>query len=142
MATLLLLVRTLITSALACPGAEAVAADAASTTAEAASHSATNARLVGANCSYSTSLMAGRVLKEGSDWSFSGVLKDTSNNLESHVASPFRAEGDGALVIATEILESLVLTGVVGRKVSLEGRVLDVDGVRYAVVTSYRVINS
>ncbi len=142
MAPVILMIRALVLPVFACPGAEATAADAATATEAAALHTATSARLVGANCSYTTGVMASRVVKEGVDWQFTGILKDTLNNLDSHVASPFRAEGDGAFVIATEILESLVLTGVKNRKVFLQGRVLEVDGVRYAVVTSYRVVNS
>lgn len=142
MAPVFLLVRALVTPVLACPGVEATGEDSGAATEVAAAHIAHHAQLVGANCAYSTGLMASRVLREGAAWSWSGRLVGTANNLESRVASPYRAESDGAVVIATEILEALVSSGGSTRPIVLEGRVLEVDGVRYAVVTSYRVINS
>ena len=106
-----------------------------------ASHCARGEVLVGANCSYSTGMMARRVVEDGQEWSFVGTLTATDNALTSLVAAPFTA-GAGPHVIATELLEQLVQQGHAAARLSLMGRVLEVDGVRYVVLTSFRVINS
>lgn len=110
----------------------------------AAAHVAHSAPLVGANCSYSTGLMARRVIAEGRDWSYVGGLKASPNDLASRVATPFQTTGgdpDG-LIVATEILDMLVAAGHSAATLSLSGRSMEIDGVRYVVLTSFRVINA
>ena len=122
---------------LACPGADAASESARNPTA-----CAKKADLVGANCSYTTGKMAQRVMEQGRTWSFTGNLASTDNELPSKVAAPFSVGPDGRVkVVANEILEDLVAGGVEGRVV-LEGRLLEVDGVEYAVLTSFGTIGS
>ncbi len=114
---------------------------AASLDASAASHAARAGELIGSNCSYTTGMMARRVLEEGQDWAFVGELAASSNNLGSMVAVPFTAS-EGVNVIANELVEVMTADGHVGSRLSLAGKVLEVDGVRYVVLTSYKVVNA
>lgn len=135
-------------AAFACPYDESVATSepvvAAQVDESAATHAARSAGLVGANCSYSTGLMARKVMAEGRDWSFVGGLKTSTNDLASRVATPFQTiGGDGAgLVVGTELLETLVVAGHAGATLALSGRAMEIDGVNYVVLTSFRVINA
>jgi hypothetical protein len=114
---------------------------AASVDVTAASHCARGGALIGSNCSYTTGMMARRVLEEGADWSYVGALATTANDLESMVAAPFTAGGHH--VIANELVESLSSTeGLSNLRMILGGKLLEVDGVRYVVLTSYKVINT
>jgi hypothetical protein len=106
-----------------------------------AAHCARSDKLVGSNCTYTTGLMARRVIEEGEDWSWEGALTDTDNNLSSSVAAPFAA-GEGTHVIANELVESLSGAGLLRANLSLTGKLLEVDGVRYVVVTAYKVLSS
>ncbi len=130
--------------ALACPGkncedcAHADEAEAASDPAACAK----KAELVGGSCSYSTGMMAQRVLSEGRPWTFTGTLVESGGRLDSHVAAPFVVGPEKVNVIANEVLESLTSSGAHGGRVGLEGRVLEVEGVKYFVVTRYRPENS
>lgn len=128
-------------AALACPGKKAD-----TTTAAVAPAAATNpaacakkADLVGSNCSYSTGMMAQRVLAEGTTYTYVGTLSESENSLASHVASPFTvgAETEKAYVIANEVVEALTTDGLHDDELSIEGKVLEVDGVKYFVVTNY-----
>jgi hypothetical protein len=120
----------------AAPAAETGTVDAAD-----ASHCARAAELLGKNCSYSTGTMARRVLEEGTDWTYSGALVAAPNNLATMVAAPFTV-ADGVHVIANELVEVLSQGGHADDRLSVAGKLLEVDGVRYVVLTSYRVINS
>lgn len=113
-----------------------VAVDAA-----AASHCAKEASLVGQNCSYTTGMFARRVVEEGQDWTWQGALTDARDELSSQVAAPFAAE-PGTRVIANELVETLKGAGHVHSRLALTGKLLDVDGVRYVVLTSFKVLNS
>ena len=136
------------------PGAAACPYDEAASTAQpvanahvdevAATHTARAAVLVGANCSYSTGLMARRVIAEGRDWTYVGSLAASGNDLASRVATPFHTVGGdpGGFVVATEILETLVVAGYSTATLSLAGRSMEIDGIRYVVLTSFRVINA
>lgn len=141
-------------TAFACPGKQA-----RTTTASAATHAevaeaavaavdptacAKKADLVGANCSYTTGMMAQRVLAEGSHWSFTGRLVPSDNALSSHVAAPYLVgpETSRVNVVGTEVLESLTSNGLHEEPVTLDGKRLEVDGVTYFVLTSYQSPNS
>lgn len=114
------------------PGAHAALAD------KDPSATAKKADLVGANCSYTTGMMAQRVLAEGTPWNYTGTLSSSENALDSHVASPYTVGPGGSVnVVATEVLESLTEQGAQGDRLSLSGKRLEVDGVTYFVLTSY-----
>ncbi|MES2638901.1 MAG: hypothetical protein V4850_05445 [Myxococcota bacterium] len=111
----------------------------------AASHSARGGELLGSNCSYTTGMMARRVLEEGQDWSYVGSLTPSSNDLVSMVAVPYTAPDRSAAevnVIANELVELMAVEGHVNARLSLVGKLLEVDGVRYVVLTSFKVINA
>ncbi len=132
------------TGAWACPYDAIAPVEAATADESIASHVAHGAELIGGNCSYTTGLMARRVLGEGRDWQYVGEIDSVSNNLTTHVAAPFRTRsaGPASYLVATELLERLV-TGKRGEAtLELVGRSLEIDGVVYVVLTSFRVINS
>lgn len=135
-------------AAQACPYEEAAAAAESGNTAHvdevAAAHTAIAPTLMGANCAYSTGLMARRVIGEGRDWTYVGGLRAGPNDLGSRVAAPYQTVGgdSAGLLVATELLERLVAAGQTGATYSLSGRSLKIDGVTYVVLTSYRVITS
>lgn len=122
-------------AALACPGrndqttasnteqAEQVMADASSC--------AKSTALVGNQCSYTTGMMAQRVLAEGADFSFTGSLSQTPNDLASHVAAPFTLANGAVHVVANEVLDNVDAQA----RQTLEGKRLTVNGVDYFVVT-------
>jgi hypothetical protein len=113
----------------------------ASATLDTASHCARSGELIGTNCSYTTGMMARRVLEEGQDWSWTGSLVSSPNNLTSQVAAPYQAQGT-SWVIATELVEALKADEATASRLALVGKLLEVDGVRYVVLTSYKVVNS
>ena len=141
---LLALLTTL--NAAACPSEEAKAASADAAVAipaEAAVHSAQRQDLISANCSFTTSVMARRIVEEGEPYSFLGTLELSENDLASRVAAPFLLDSEiETFVVANEVVEILVDSGQSEEPILLEGRVLEVDGVRYLVVTSYKVQTS
>lgn len=109
--------------------------------AAAATHCAKGDKLVGQNCSYTTGMVARRVVEEGQDWSWAGLLSDAHDDLSSQVAAPFVAD-PGTRIIANELVEMLASAGHAHDRLALTGKLLDVDGVRYVVLTSYKVDNS
>lgn len=130
--------------AFACPfgaahtGPDAVVLDDASAT-----RCATNMRLVGASCSSSTSLMARRVMEEGQPWTGIGLLTFPSDLLESGVSAPVGFQPEPSVrIVANELVQLLTEGGHARERLSLSGRWLDVDGVRYVVLTSFEVIVS
>jgi len=133
--------------AFACGGSKTAAADTqkmqVAAAAVDASHCAKKSELVGANCSYTTGLMAQRVLEEGENWSYTGTLVESSNKLESRVAAPFTVgPKDGINVVANEVVEGIVLAGAASGRLALSGKLLEVDGIRYFVATTYKAGNS
>jgi hypothetical protein len=141
------MVRTLVSfallvpsAALACPGKEMAASTEPTPTLASAqldpTHCAKNAALVGENCSYSTNLMAQRVHAEGKETTVTAKLEATDKALASMVAAPW-AVGD-MRVIANEVAESLDATATLAMK----GKVLEVDGVKYLLLTGATKSNS
>ncbi len=122
-------------TALACPPRQATAqatpaqADTQMAAADAAA-CAKSAELVGDACSYTTGMMAQRILSEGGDFAFTGSLVRASDDLESHVAAPF-VVGGNVRVVANEVIE----TAPADTRVALTGKRLEVGGVQYFVVT-------
>jgi hypothetical protein len=103
---------------------------------------AKHAELVGGNCSYTTGMMAQRVLEEGKTFTFTGHMAATENHLESHVAAPYKIGPTQYNVLANEVLEQLKGTGAESGRVSLQGRLLEVDGNTYLVLTHFEKANS
>lgn len=122
-------------TALSCPPRQTAQATAATpaqeqvVTADAAA-CAKSADLVGSACSYTTGMMAQRILSEGGDFAFTGTLVKADGELESHVAAPF-VVGGNVRVVANEVIE----TAPADQRVALTGKRLEVGGVQYFVVT-------
>lgn len=126
--------------ALACPGkgTTADASDSTETTAAAdATKCAKSADLVGTNCSYSTGMMAQRVNADGKDLSITATLERAEGNLPSKVAAPFRANGEYH-VIANEVIDEVDTA----KKLNLSGKALEVDGVKYFLITRFEPATS
>jgi hypothetical protein len=129
--------------ALACPGSDC--SDCDKTTAAAApvdkgeaTACAKKAALLGSACRYSTGMMAQRVVAEGKEWSFTGKMVEATNQLASHVAAPFKVGPDGLVnVVANELLDQMTDAGLADKRVTMSGKMLDVDGVQYFVLTDY-----
>jgi hypothetical protein len=123
--------------------------EAASVDPDAAAHCARSASLVGAACSYSTGAMARRVLELGEPFRYVGTLSPVDPTASmgqpavpsGQVACPFQMDGP-SFVIANELLDTLADAGHTQARLSLTGRSLDVDGVTYVVLTSFRVVPS
>lgn len=128
--------------ALACPGkggdttASADAEKAAHATVDAAA-CAKKASLVGSACSYSTGMMASRVLEQGKAFTYTGTLKEASTPLASKVAAPFEVGPESIRVIANEVVES----ASVAERMNWQGKVLEVEGVKYFVVTGFAKVS-
>jgi len=106
-------------------------------------HCAKRVELTGANCSFSTGLMAQRVLDEGKPYTFTGVLSPSRRELPSRVAAPYLVgPSQDVHVVANEVVEALVATVGESGRVTLLGRVLEVDGIRYFVATRFEDTNS
>lgn len=91
-----------------------------------------------AGCSWTTAVMAQRVLAEGSPWTGVGRLTRSEGALPSKVAAPFTVGAAPALhVVANEVLEKLDRDGVARERLALEGKVLEVDGTSYLVLTGF-----
>ena len=87
------------------------------------------------NCAWTTSMMAQRILEEGTPWSYVGRLSPSDRVLASKVAAPYTVGPDKAIyVLANEVLDAIVRRGVENR-VQITGRLLEVDGIRYFVAT-------
>lgn len=127
-------------SALACPGSETTAS--ASQTTELAAvnadptHCAKNAALVGGNCAWSTGAMAQRVNTDGKDTTITAKLTAQAAALPSQVAVPFTVGGFN--VIANTVIEQADPKATL----AMSGKVLEVDGVKYFLVTSFQNANS
>lgn len=143
MRTLLLASMLTPAAALACPGKTADAGHDHDDVAHAAAQSpsaldaaacAKKAELVGSACSYSTGMMASRVLEHGKVFTYTGTLRATGDRLESQVAAPYTIGPKNIHVIANEVVESVADPTA---RMTWTGKVLDVDGVEYFVLTGY-----
>jgi hypothetical protein len=132
--TLLSLALAVPSVALACPGAET--AMASTSAANDPTHCAKNAALVGTNCAWSTGAMAQRVQAEGKEATVTARLASQTKKLDSQVAAPYLA-GE-YYVIANTVIEQ----ADVSAPLALTGKVLEVDGVKYFLVTSFQKANS
>lgn len=132
--------------AAACPGELAAAepASAASIDSSVAHHVARRAALLGNADAAATALAARRVVREGQEWTWAGHLRPAALGATAEWATPFQASATdgGPLLLGTELVELLVNAGASRRRLSLAGRVLDIDGQPLAVVTSYRVLGA
>jgi len=133
--SLVLFVLAAPSAALACPGAEMATAN-TSTQAADPTHCAHNAALMGTSCAWSTGAMAQRVQTEGKDLSVTAKLAPQATALASSVAAPYKA-GD-LFVIANTVIEQ----ADVSASLALTGKVLEVDGVKYFLVTSFQKGNT
>jgi hypothetical protein len=101
-------------------------------------HCAKRSELIGANCSYTTGMMAQRVLEQGTPWTFTGSLTTSENALESHVAAPFTVgPNQDIYIVANSILEDLTQKEAESKRVTLEGKMLKVEGTSYFVATRF-----
>ena len=133
----------LMGSAAACEGDDCECASAKAADVDAGkvdpAHCARKAELIGTNCSYTTGMMAQRVLEEGRPYTYTGSLAASANRLESRVAAPYGVGPNGQVhVIANEVVDLMIQQGCSDRRVTLKGKLLEVDGVSYFVPTEYR----
>lgn len=141
--TLILVLAVAPGAALACPGSEMATNNQASnvqlaSTAAAVdpTHCAKNAALVGSSCAWSTGAMAQRVQAEGKDTTVTAKLASQAKQLDSHVAAPFQV-GD-MYVIANQVIE----TADTAATLAMNGKMLEVDGVKYFLVTTFQKANT
>ena len=129
-------------AALACPGGETSMADASRSTSTSTTAAvdptrcAHDAALVGSSCAWSTGMMAQRVQAEGKELSLTAKLAPQVSALASSVAAPYQA--GGYYVIANEVIEQADASAVL----AMSGKVLEVDGVKYFLVTSFAKANT
>lgn len=121
------------TLACACPGKDTPGTSHAATTEADASACAKKASLVGSACSFSTGMMASRVLEQGTAFTYTGLLREAAEPLASKVAAPFVVGPDAIRVIANEIVED----AQTDERMTWTGKTLEVDGVTYFVVTGF-----
>lgn len=125
------------------PAQAAGGADTVQVTEQQAGNPPRSAALLGAADGFRTGQLVRRVLAEGTAYTYSGRVRKVDPATPARVACPFRAgEGEGSCIVATELVERLADSGRSGDELSLEGRYLEVDGVRYVVLTSYRPAGS
>lgn len=131
----LLTAQLVSTPALACPGSEQQATAMASASAD-PTHCAKDSALVGSCCSYSTNMMAQRVHADGAETTLTAFFSRTADQLASKVAAPWSV-GDYR-VIANSVME----TADTDAALVVHGRVLEVDGVKYLLVTEVGKTNT
>lgn len=94
--------------------------------------------MVGPTCTFRTGVMARRVMAEGSEYAFVGRLQ-ASGQTPGDVACPYMVGGqEDTCVVASELVEHMQSQGLANGELSLEGRLLEIDGVRYVVLTAYK----
>ena len=105
--------------------------------------SAKSVSLMGAGCSYTTGMMAQRVLAEGKAYSYTGTLTSQKKSTVSGVAVPFSiGDKHDIHVIANEYVEELTTGGSDTNKLELSGKVLDVEGTRFFLLERYKDLSS
>ena len=126
------------TAALACPGEQVASQGEVKPTLAAVdpTGAATNPALIGANCKWSTGSMAQRVQTEGKDTSVTAKLQKQDKALASQVAVPFKV-GE-MYVIANQVIEQADPAATL----AMSGKVLEVDGVKYFLVSNAQKTNS
>jgi len=97
------------------------------------------AELVGpGNCSWTTAMLADRVLDEGAPYAFVGRMSASTNKLASRVAAPFTIGPTNEIhVVANEVVDLMHRQGATEGRVELRGSVLEVDGIKYLVVAEF-----
>jgi hypothetical protein len=99
--------------------------------------------LMGTGCSYTTGMMAQRVLAEGKKYAFTGTLTAQPEGTRAGVAVPFAiGEQHDIHVIANEYVEELTTGGSGANKLELSGKVLDVNGTRFFLLEGYKDLSS
>lgn len=125
-------------AALACPGEQMASSEetkpalASTNAAVDPTHCAKSAALVGSNCKWSTGSMAQRVQAEGKETAVTAKLQKQDKALASQVAVPFKV-GD-MYVIANSVIEQVDPSATL----ALSGKMLEVDGVKYFLVTGFQ----
>lgn len=99
---------------------------------------AKKAELVGSSCKYSTGMMAQRVHADGASTKLTASLEHNKAALDSNVAAPFKVNGD-LYVIANEVIDGIDDPKA---QLALEGKVLEVDGIKYFLVTGFQKATS
>jgi hypothetical protein len=99
--------------------------------------------LLGTADSFRTATTARRVLAEGAELSSAGRLvanpTPSGTSEGGALACPYQlASMPGSCLLATELVEHLALKGPVHGDLQLEGRILEIDGIRYVVLTAYQ----
>ncbi len=130
-------------SALACPPRTATASTPTPANVEDVAHAdasscARKAELVGSACSYTTGMMAQRVISEGAEFAFTGTLTPSDNALDSRVAAPYTLAQGALHVVANQVIENMPSN----ERVNLIGRRMNVNGTDYFVVESFSVASS
>ena len=92
---------------------------------------------------FATAQAARQVISVGRDWQFTGQVVANPEDPPEGVATPYRVQANGGpAIVATELLEELVLGGHASATLSLAGRLMkQPDGGQLVVLTSWRVIN-
>jgi hypothetical protein len=94
--------------------------------------------LLGAADSYRTGMTVRRVLAEGTDYTYTGKLVASPSN-PGPLSCPYQLAGQPeTCLLGTELLEHLDQKGPVREELKLEGRILEVDGIRCIVLTAYQ----
>ena len=98
---------------------------------------AKKAELVGSACSYSTGMMAQRVLDKGTEFSFVGTLAESNDKAPSNVATPWIVAGN-IHVIANQLADKVDPAS----RLSISGKTMEIDGVTYLVMTEVKSVQS
>ncbi len=97
------------------------------------------AQVLGTDYTWRTGVLARQAWQQGAPYAFVGVLQPTTPQAAGDIACPLRIGGqDGTCVLATELVEHLAAEGSPDIELSVEGRILEVDGIRYVVLTAYQ----
>ena len=88
-------------------------------------------------------MMAARALTDGVPYTYVGHLETSENKLASRVATPYTVGPHAAIhVVANEVLGLMERNSVVGSRLDLRGRLIEVDDVRYLVITHFTAVGA